>query len=133
MRPKGQAWPSSSLATGLGLRIRRRPGLDLKESAWERVGKTRGCLLLKEEKEPGVCLQTCPSQRTSGATFALLKFQQSRWSLPPAHLLPTPQLPVTSHLALEEQGEREMIFIGALVTMARSVVPRVVGGTVRGG
>ena len=58
MRPKGQAWPSSLLATGLGLRIRRRPGLDLKESAWERVGKTRGCLLLKEEKEPGVWLQT---------------------------------------------------------------------------
>lgn len=36
-------------------------------------------------------------------------------------------------MALEEKGEREMIFIGALVTMARSAVPHVVGGTVRGG
>lgn len=36
-------------------------------------------------------------------------------------------------MALEEQGEREMIFIGALVTMARSAVPHIVRGTVRGG
>ena len=51
-----------------------------------------------------------------------------------ARLLPTPIcLLGTSHLALGEQGEREMTFVGALVTVATSTVPHVVGGTVRGG
>lgn len=102
-------------------------------SLGESGGRLEAASFLRKKRNLEFGCRLCPSQRPSDATFALLKFHQSRWSPPLAHLLPTPQLPVTSHLALEEQREREMIFIGALVTMARSVAPHVVGGTVRGG
>ena len=60
------------------------------------MGKTRGCLFLKEEEEPGVWL--CPSQRPSGATLPLLRLHQGWWSLPTGP--PAPQPPATRDLSL---------------------------------